>query len=446
MKSSCPNACTSRSCLLFLFIFTIGTCWGAGYEKSVYWSARNSALGGATVSAVDGADALYFNPAGLARGAAHEASINISPHNSAVKGPATINNEKKSSDPQWTLPGGILGKYELLDKRLGLGAGFYSAGGVITSFEGVDYSGISSNFSAWKPDLKSNLTLLEFGFGAGYRLSDNLSLGVVWRIGIVRGELASAKVVRSVGGTPIYLTGVAIKDLSEVKFDGAKVGIQYQGDDQKWGMGLVWRSAINFNAEGDSSGAMVMASAARKLDMVGGKAKVANSFPNQITLGGHYKLSDLLALYAAYTWTEYSSNEKLTITGNVTTSTGAVIKISDIEQKWKDMHNLRLGGEWKLSSSWDLRTGYVITSRVTNQDYARVTFYPPGIGHTLIAGAGTKFLNNSMDLDFAAEYSFASNSGKTPDESSSAAYRTPPIAGDFSGRAISMMLSSKYRF
>jgi hypothetical protein len=37
----------------------------AGFEKSVLWSGKWTALGGAAASSVSGPDALYFNPAGL---------------------------------------------------------------------------------------------------------------------------------------------------------------------------------------------------------------------------------------------------------------------------------------------------------------------------------------------------------------------------------------------
>ena len=50
---------------------------GAGFEKSVMWSGREAGYAAAGMSRVKGAQALVFNPAGLAAGSS-EASVNFS--------------------------------------------------------------------------------------------------------------------------------------------------------------------------------------------------------------------------------------------------------------------------------------------------------------------------------------------------------------------------------
>lgn len=53
--------------------------YSAGFEKTVMWGGRWSGLAGAAVSAVEGGDSLFYNPAGLVQGNGHEVSLNYSP-------------------------------------------------------------------------------------------------------------------------------------------------------------------------------------------------------------------------------------------------------------------------------------------------------------------------------------------------------------------------------
>jgi hypothetical protein len=62
----------------------------AGFEKSIVWGGRSSGVAGIATPYIQGADALYFNPAGLAGDKEGQTlSFNISPTQSSFKGPST---------------------------------------------------------------------------------------------------------------------------------------------------------------------------------------------------------------------------------------------------------------------------------------------------------------------------------------------------------------------
>ena len=83
-------------------------CWAfgfaGGFEKAVSWSAESAAKANAVGSSVDGAEALLFNPAGLAKGAASELSINLSPTIAEFSGPIYPTSGEVDSEANCFLP------------------------------------------------------------------------------------------------------------------------------------------------------------------------------------------------------------------------------------------------------------------------------------------------------------------------------------------------------
>ncbi len=388
---------------------------------------------------MSGADALYFNPAGLSSVKGKEVTINVSPTFSQAETPVHSADLSHESDRVTKFPSAVMGAMKI-NEKMGVGIGLYTAGGTSVDHGDVDFSSVSSEFAPYRPVMKSNLEIIELGLGAGYKLNQNWSVGAAWRATMVSGGFSDAKVTESSGGTPLLLSGTELKDLEDEKFSGFKVGAQYLSDDKSWGIGFAWRTRVEFTGEGTSSVAYALTTtgnaailsgagtAGVRVNGTGGDASLTSELPQQITLGGHYVLNKEWTLFSEVTWTEYSKNEKLEIDGNVTTFTTSAIP--DVAQNWKDQYNYRIAAEY---SGWEkglLRFSYVLTSRVISEQAATPTFSAPGSGHTVVVGMGNA-LSENLFLDSALEYSWNTGSGNTADRSSSGTLLTPPFYGDY---------------
>src|SRR5690606_13578256 len=158
-----------------------------------------------------------------------------------------------------------------------------------------------------------------------------------------------------------------------------------------------YRSQTSFNAKGTAT-AVRNTTGGTITNLRLGDTWISNVFPHQISLGAFFKLSDLWKVSPEYSFTNYSENKFLGISGGVA---------STIAQNWKNQHIGRLGFEY-LGMGIPLRFGYAYTSQVTPSDHARSSFASPGSGHAIAAGSGMSL--GTIDFDFAGEYSFASGS------------------------------------
>lgn len=439
--------------------------WSAGYEKVNFWSAKWSALGAAASAGVEGAEALYFNPAGLVHGSNGEISVNISPTKVTSEGPIVGPNTSVEDEGDITPPLGVVGKYQL-NEKMAIGVGLYTVAGVHAVYEGVDLSTVTStmSFSGLSVEQKSDLMAMELGLGFSYKATNNLSLGLTWRATQVKAEVSGVTI------NPIFAVNAKFKDLDDTNFEGFRLGLQYVNDEKTYGVGLSYRSEVEFEIKGDQSGSYrynsntaVLAAAlsgrvtpgseaatAAALNAAGvqtltsaGEATLKSQLPQQISLGNFFKFGQNCFLFTEVTWTEYSQNDKIRVIGDLRmadafgTNLGNILADGDgdIDQSWKDQWNVKVSTQYTLDEMSALRFGYVLTTKVTIPEKMRASFSAPGTGHSLFAGYGQK-LNESMIVDGALEY--AMNSGTGTNENG--------FAGEVKNTVIGMHLSYKYLF
>ena len=345
------NVIATLATLLF-----VGQAWSAGFEKSVLWSAKWSALGGSSSAAVSGSESVIFNPAGLVNGEGQDISLHVSPTMSQFKGPITQDNVTIDGEETTTYPVGLLYSYKLNDKW-SFGAGYYVAAGTQAKYDDVNFGG------AYKPDFLSDIKILELGLSAGYKLNDNWNLGLTYRYSQVEAEYKFA------AGS----SAVELKDLEATDAAGTATSIVIADGTR--------------NSLGDTT--------------------LSNALPAQYNLDAFYTLNDSWKLYGGLTFTEYSVNKQIDLKGTIA---GSVPKIT---QNWDDQWNYRLATSYHGIENWELRGGYVLTSQVTDSKAASPTFASPGEGHTFVLGAGTHCMDEKLHYDVAVEYSMASGDGET---------------------------------
>ena len=406
----------------------------AGFEKATVWSGQNAALGAAVVSSVGGGEALFFNPAGLARPGVSNGDIqlNYSPTYGKHQGPIVEDGDSSESKRHHSPIFGVTSAYRLSDK-LGVGAGVFVSAGSRSDYPAVDYSGLHANADL-KPAAKSEMSVLEASLGAGYEIIPGLRIGAAWRAAFVKAAISSPQVQTfdGTGGTTA-LIGLDLSDLSDSNYASFRVGAQYDG--AGWGVGLNARSKIEFTAEGQGGGntEFVADGAFTGISDLDSKAlqsadvTIASQLPLQMELGAHVELPSDLVLFAAYNWTDYSQINEIPLTGTVKFSDdytnpigGREVDLSEspFATRWKDQHMIKTGLQWNGLQDIPLRVGYVYVSQVTPNGFARATFASPGVGQVFTAGAGYK-IREDLKFDGAFEYAMTSGTVSADDTGAS---------------------------
>ncbi len=237
--------------------------------------------------------------------------------------------------------------------------------------------------------------------GAAYEVQPGLRIGLAWRIVDVKGALSTSKALVNAPA----ITYVRIFDAKDTKYDGFRLGVQYQSPDKDWGVGASFRNAVSIEAAGSVDGeAKLTGSGTNTTANFLPGATVGTSFPWAISFGGNMKLSDFV-LMSGVDYVNYKANKELKIQGTLNNNA-----LPNIPLNWKNMWNIRLGTEYSGIESWKLRAGYILTTKVTSESDTRATVSPPGLGHTFTAGLGYGLWQN-LDVDGAFEYAFNSGTG-----------------------------------
>ncbi len=372
---------------------------GAGFEKSTLFSAENAALGNATKGVVDGADAVLLNPAGLVNGPDREYTFNLSPTQGQFSGPVVPGTTAKEKGKKTVSPiFGITSKYNI-DDKMAWGYGFYSLAGTTVDYGRVDFSagnpGLFGNIGN-DPEIMSSLAILEFTLAGAYKIQDNWSVGLGWRATFVRADYSSF----AVDGADFQ--AIEFKDLEDNDFGGFRLGTQYDGGN--WGVGFVYRTKVEFAAEGKATIAVENIGTGADSAPTSQDVEIANVLPSAMHLDFHYDVDESLRIFVGYSKLDYSQNEAFEISG------GALNGVN-IPQNWKDSNIYRLAAEYK-GFSRPLRMSYAHVTPSTNEDYASAGYTPAGSGYGIAVGSTMELAGN--DFDYAFEFGGAEASDARP--------------------------------
>lgn len=374
--------------------------FGAGYEKSIMWGGRSSGFAGIATPYTTGADALYFNPAGIvADKAGQEVSFNVSPVQSQFKGPINNANEEATSSTNLSTPFGLI-YGNTVDETWGFAVGGYVSGGSKVTYEDITYTGVAPGM-----DVKTDLQLAELAVGGAYRVNEKLKLGASVRSVMASGEFGFISRANA-GGT--IVANAKFTDLKDTK-TGFALGAQYKLDDKNQ-LGLRYRSEINLEPSGRVGGLLHTAGGGGTVTapIADAPATVKTTFPQALTLGVLHKCDEMWTLLAEYGWTNYSKVDLIGINASINGTASP-----NLQQYWHDQHNYRLAAQWGGEADWPIRFGYGYTTAVTNEDYARASFFPPAPAHTVTVGTGHDFAMGEKPLRFDSglEYTFGSAEG-----------------------------------
>ncbi len=414
----------------------VGDCAYASYEKANLFSAKRvGAAGAGAAAATRGSDSLYFNPAGISgtgEPGTGEASLNLSPTVVSTKGPVLANNVnvdgKNSVLPMY----GVFGSYKVSEK-FAVGLGSYVAGGSAAVAENL---GLPTPFNT-RPNVRSQINIIEYSLGASYELAPGFRVGGAWRVVSASARFESPVVLTPPSVTTPTAIALNIDGLSQTKFNGVRLGMQYEGE--TFGVGAMWRSGLSFTLQGTANGTAEPAGGAIT-PLANFPASAQNDFPNQFALSGYVDLMEgRLRVLSEWSYTLYSVNQNLALSSPA----GSPLNLSALAlpQQWINQHIARVGFEYRGVENWVYRAGYTLTGQSVPKGLAKATFPAPGIAHSVATGVTYTLLEKALDLDFAIDYGFVNASVTASDIASPTTF-----AGDYSQSALAMMAGATYRF
>ena len=388
---------------------------GAGFEKNITFSGKNAGKAGTAVADTSGAEALYFNPAGLGGAKGLQVSANFSPtwghYEGPVRGILSTDGSTKTyggasaldtetGDTMMSPVFGALASYGLTDS-LSVGAGVYVSGGSKAMYENIQMKGALGGANLNETTtIKTDLSIVEYALGVGYTVMPGLKLGAAIRMVNVAGDFWSV----SGAGTNTQ-AWIKLSDLKKSEL-GYKLGAQYEGTG--WGVGLSYRLATDFTAEGTLAARLQGAGGYSDLAVANnGAATLASTLPQQVVIGGYYDVMSDLRLLGQVDWTEYSKNQRLVYTGTFATTN---LANSPTYLGWSNQSVYRLGGEYSGWSFAKIRAGYAYTTQVTNSSFASPTLAAPGTANTFTLGLGKSF-GEGIEANLAVESSKTTGTG-----------------------------------
>lgn len=370
-----------------------GQASAAGFEKSIMFGGKTSGIAGIGTPQIQGSQALYFNPAGLAMDKdGQDVTVNLSPTWAKFKAPISAADTQQSSDNHMSLPFSLM-YGGMLTEKLGIGAGVYVSGGT-----SAEYKDITIGNQTGSPEIKSELAITEFSLGAGYKVTDSLKLGLSWRAIMVKGDFGFMSY------TPAGNINSLLKDVKGDNYAAFKIGAQYKLSESTQ-LGFTYRSNAPFKAK--AKGTMTR-NTGTGYSAIGTETdvKVAATFPDAYTLGVQHVVAENFNLYGEYVYTVYGRVKNAQVDGTLGNQSSPAIQLN-----WRDQTNIRLAGEY-TGMGMPVRFGYVWTSQVSDNQFAKATFTPPGMAHTITLGTGKNF-GEALSLDAGFEWTFAQGGGGT---------------------------------
>lgn len=442
-----------KKALLLFFVSTVA--FGSGYEKSVLWGGKYSGVAGSAAAGVSGSDSIFYNPAGLVNSPElGDLTFNLSSGSSQFKGPIvpsanvvspgpsiaafTNANKQESSKTAQTVVPGLTYSMKIND-AWSYGLGYYAVGGTRAVYEDVDFAPRS-----YKAKIGSEITITEFSAGIGYKVSDAMRLGLGLRYTMADATFSSAGYVSS-GANVVGITNVDIKDIKTANLDSVRLGMQYDvSENTKVGLVVRTETKVSKTAKGSGTanvcGGGATCPAVVNLTIPETDVKVETVLPMAINLGVEHKLADTWTLFGELVHTQYSKIEKVDLDGTLTVGTSSS-SIPDIDQKWKDQINVKLAAQYS-GMSWPVRFGYIHTTAVSDKQYSRASFTPPGAAATYTLGTGQEFKIGQSPLEFNIAFDYTTVKGDS-DDSVQPLY-TP--AGSYEAASTAIHTGFAYKF
>ena len=325
-------------------------------------SARGIAVGDTLVGSTGDASANYYNPANLTEveGTATKFGVTVIAPRAKVDYGRT--GDKVAAKNQYFYVPHLFASHQL-SEQFWMGLGLYSEFGLGTAYP--------KDWVGQEDSLKTDLTTVTFNPNVAWKICDKVSVAAGLRVMyldiLIRKTPTSA--LPPVPGFPPALSIPTEMRADSIGY-GYVLGVTVKPIEDL-SIGLVYRSSVRQNAEGDVEYSVNPQNVASMLGMTrtSGTVKGSLTFPESVILGANYKATEDLALGVALTWTRWSRFDALTMHLRNYPSDGAMTTSSE-PKNWSNVMRYSVGLEYSLSDAWTLMAGYIHDRDPINLNYA----------------------------------------------------------------------------
>jgi len=244
----------------------------------------------------------------------------------------------------------------------------------------ADETEYDKNFVGRYSGLKTKIRVINVNPSVAYKVNDALSLAV--GINFAKADVKFQQAVPRVGQSD----GLGTLEGDATGW-GYNLGLMYQvSKDTR--VGLSYRSKIKFDLEGSQTVPVLGVDRAITAEL---------TTPDTASLAIHHQLNPKWAVLADYTWTGWSSLQRL----EPMTTTGARA-VAPLRYNFKDTYRVGLGTTYQLNDQWMLRSGVAFDKGAVPDDASRTMTVPDQDRTWLAIGAKWKITPKaSLDIGYA---------------------------------------------
>ncbi len=356
--------------------------YGAGFALYEY-SARGTAMGGATMANTAEAASLAVNPALITRLEGTQIQAGVTLVTADAK--TTVNGDSRTlKNDVWYLPNFFITHKVSEDISLGLG-GFsrYGLGG--------EYKD-STTWTGSKLAHKVKLETFSFTPTIAVKASEELSLAM----GLEAMLISFAQNSQLVPGNTSSSYEINGSGISW----GGNFSLFYRPEwAEKWSFGAMYRSKVKQTLDGRLHTGSFPALPA--LNLYSADAKGSITLPDSLSAGISFRPTEKWTLEAGIVGTFWSAYDQILIEYKDKEDAPTIHNRKD----YKDVIRLNFGAEYQLNQNWAVRAGYVYDQSPINE-HAMDTLVPEDNRH--IASAGFGYKTDDWSVDFAYAHIFAS--------------------------------------
>ena len=394
--------------LIVGLVLTHAASASATVEPPAVSDARSASLGGTGVAYSNNAAAVFHNPAALSNTEQGVVTLSISPFLPQLGAPIAGSQQDSSRGFFPMFLGG--GAYRLSEDWV-VGLAVYPVFGF-----GGEYKDLTA---LGGENLSMSAAAFEASPALSYSITDAISIGVGYRATYMIQDAHQITQAVDANGDPVLVASDL--SLSGLNLLGLQAGILARLAEGTH-IGLTYRNKVTVDLDGDfKSGGMTM------------DASSEFAAPHTFKLGLAQELLERqLMLTVELKYALYANSSK--------TSTVTVEGLDAMESplEWKNSLGAAVGAEYRLPKDGPaLRLGYSATQSATSKDYPQPFLAPPGLIHSVHAGAGMQF--SDLEVSLGAFYMW-SRAEVTP----AADAQVEP--GEYSINAYVAALSASYRF
>ena len=255
-----------------------------------------------------------------------------------------------------------------------------------------------NNWAAADKGMNAEVKVFDINPNVAFKLTDTLSFGAGVSLQYVTAQFEQKNLVT----TPLGSGSVRVRLNADGWAWGGNLGFMWQPTENVR-VGLAYRSQVNHKADGYlktevSSGSTLIGS----FKSNDGHAEM--SAPHVITLTGTWKATEDLRLSALARWTNWSSFDKLPISGSsLGEATGGATRKHNAVYNWKDSWLFTVGADYDINDEFTVRggVGYEI-SPVDDDKYRSATI--PDTDRLWLSMGATWHASKNLQSDFGIAY------------------------------------------